>query len=213
MLPEFSRDIPELLKKTATSDLSAIALIAKSDTHVADWKKEITEMAFLKLAERCPSHLLDELGYMLSANILPFDAETAKRIKIYTAVQRHKNRGSWVNDAKIIIDSIAGGSSVIVSSYYNADWLLWAKESTDSSDYTATIGTDGVDDELGIDLIGAGDECEIAGVVWIDVDNGFLTVLQVEQLVVSLTDVVPVYFRVVLGYFNVSIWTVYAIMG
>jgi len=214
MLPKFSRDIPELLKKTATSDLSAVALIAKSDTHIADWKKEITEMAFLKLSERCPFHLLGELGYMLSAGMLEFDSETAKRIKIFSAIKRHKTRGSWENDAKAIVDAIAGGNSNLVSSYFEGEWILYGKELGDPIDYAATMGKDGIDDDLGIDLIGRdGTEPDIKGIVGIDCDNDSLTADEIEALVINLRyDILPVYMRIILGYFDsiTGFWTAYA---
>lgn len=215
MLPSFSKDIPELLKRTVSSNPSASALITKSDSDVLDWKEEILEIIFLKVAERCPSSFLNELGYMFSAGLLDFDTERTKRIKVYTAIQRHKKRGSWTNDAKALIDAIAGGNSSLVKNYFDAEWILWAKESSDLLDYTSTLGEDGVDSDLGIDLCALYGEAEIAGIVWIDVDNDSLTAQEVENIVVSLNDVCPAYFRVVLGYFDSisGFWTVYATIG
>jgi len=92
-------------------------------------------------------------------------------------------------------------------------------EAADTS-FNGTLGTDNIGDygadlmgsqvgamgntEFGIDLIGAGDEIEIAGNIYIDVDNKILTYDEVEQIKLSLEDVVPAYYRVFLGYFNTS---------
>lgn len=90
-------------------------------------------------------------------------------------------------------------------------------EASDTS-FNGTLGTDNIgeygadlmgsqagamgDTQLGLDLIGAGDEIEIAGNIYIDVDNSILTFNEVEEIKLSLIDVVPAYYMVFLGYFN-----------
>lgn len=99
----------------------------------------------------------------------------------------------------------------------DTDFIL--VEAADTS-FNGTLGTDNIGDYgadlmgsqagamgnvgFGIDLIGAGDEIEIAGNIYIDVDNKILTESEVEQIKLSLIDVVPSYYRVFLGYFNTS---------
>jgi len=211
MLPiPFRNFLPKIFRDNIDLHTDGTALANKADIHLAEWRADALEVAHFKEADRCPAKFLGELANFISADILASDAETSKRVKIFYAIERHKRRGSWESDAKHIVDSIAGGDSELVKEYYTAEWLLWGSESTDDDDYTASLGTDGVDDELGIDLIGDGDECEIAGIIWIDVDNASLTASQVQLLIDSLQDVVPAYFKVVLGYFLTGIWTVYA---
>lgn len=111
------------------------------------------------------------------------------------------------------------GTDVVDTSEYvfesDTDFIL--VEANDIS-FNGTIGTDNIGDygadlmgsqvgatgdtQLGIDLIGAGDEIEIAGNIYIDVDNKILMDSEIEQIKLSLDDIVPSYYRVYLGYFN-----------
>lgn len=100
---------------------------------------------------------------------------------------------------------------------FESDTDFIAVEANDTS-FNGTIGTDNIGDygadimgsqvgaigdtQLGIDIIGAGDEIEISGNIYIDVDNKILMESEVEQIKLSLGDVVPAYYRVFLGYFN-----------
>lgn len=90
-------------------------------------------------------------------------------------------------------------------------------EAADTSN-NGTLGTDGTDDfggdlfgsqvgneddaNLGLDLIGAGNEAFLPGIIYIDVDNRILTEGDVEQIVITLEDSIPAYYIVYLGYFN-----------
>lgn len=167
----FENYVPKLLKDSLPNDAAGTALVNKADVHLQEWSNESLEIYYLKWPERCPSSLLEELGNYLAAGIFSFDSETTKRQKIYNAIDRHKRRGSWENDAKLIVDAICGNNSSLVEGYFEAQWLFWAKESGDLSDYSATLGDDGIDDDLGIDLIGIFTECVIEGVVCIDCDS------------------------------------------
>jgi hypothetical protein len=204
LLPIPFRDyVPKLLQDQIDSTASGTALVTKADTHILEWKSDILEMFFFKLAERCPTKFLNELGDFISAGLNSFDTDSEKRIKIQSAVQRHKTRSTWKKDAKIIVDGVAGGDSSIVPAYFEAEWILWGQQVGDPADYTTTFGDDNVDDELGIDLIGTFDENNIPGIVWIDVDNDSLTADEVNRIVVSMEDdVAPAYFIVVLGYIH-----------
>jgi len=147
-----------------------------------------------------PSIILDKLGYFLNAGIQPYDDDNTKRIKIATTVQSHKNRGSFVNDAKPKIDAIAGGDSQIINAIGVDDWILVGDGLTPSSYYWAAMGSDGIDDGLGISLIGAGDEIEVAGNIYIDVDNAALTADEQDRIRLEMIDVVPAYYYVHIGY-------------
>lgn len=172
MLPiPYEEHIPALLKRSLSSDSGGTAYVNKVDALLTEWRKEVILLAYLKSPEKCPSTFLDELGYYLSASITSFDTERQKRSKIQTAIERHKRRGSWTRDAKGIVDAICGNDSQLVKDYFGAQWILWASESTDPADYTTTMGNDGIDDNLGIDLIGTWTECVIEGIICIDCDT------------------------------------------
>ena len=68
----------------------------------------------------------------------------------------------------------------------------------------AAMGADGIDDELGISLIGSGLEVQVAGNIYIDVDNNSLTADEQESIRLDLLDIVPAYMYVHIGYENVS---------
>lgn len=212
----FKMHVPKIFQDTLNDDLRAVAFTDKIDSILEDMRDDIINIQYLKNPERCPAKFLDELGYTFAAGLLATDSELQKRIKIYNAIQRNTNIGTWENDAKIIVDLIAGGDSSIVTGYYTGDWIMWGKESTDPDDYTGTMGIDGIDGDLGLDLFGAMDECGIAGIVWVDVDNDSLTTDQVNQLIINLdTSVSPAYMRICLGYFDgvTGFFEVYTILG
>lgn len=111
------------------------------------------------------------------------------------------------------------GTDIIDTSEYvfesETDFILVEAGDTSSN---GTLGEDGIgeygadmfgsqvgtigDMQQGIDLIGAGDEIELMGNIYVDVDNSILSYKEVEQIRESLFDVVPAYFVVYLGYFN-----------
>lgn len=210
----FEDHIPELLKNNLANDAGGIALVNKADTDIQEWVDDSLELYYLKWPERCPSALLAPFGEYLAAGINAEDTEREKRQKIYYAVQRHKSRSTWIHDAKPIIDGVAGGDSQILdrNGYFN-EWINWGQEVSDPDNYTAVMGSDGIDDDLGIDLVGAGDENSINGIVWIDVDNDSLTTDEVQRIINSMdADVTPAYFKVVLGYLDgvTGVFTPYA---
>lgn len=163
---------------------------------------EIIDLSYLRDPARIPQAILKEVGNLLSAGILPSDSERTKRQKIYNAIQTHKYRGTWANDVKITIDSIVGGDSKLFGGFDNSDFILMAGESIDPDYYWATLGVDGIDLDLGIDLVSGESETVITGVFEIDVDSNSLTSEEVENLKFALIDKIPVYFIVFLGYDN-----------
>ena len=197
----FEDFVPKMLRQILDESQDGQALVDKMNEYIDNWSKDILEMQFLKMSERCPSDFLDVLGNYINAGIKEFDSETIKRIKIATAVQGHKKRGTWNSDAKIKIDVIAGGDSQIIRAIDSADWILLAGESDDPDNYWATLGVDGIDDNLGIDLSGDFTEITEAGNIYIDTDNDSLTSDQIDQIVIELQDdIVPAYMRIYLGY-------------
>ena len=213
MLPlSFKNYVPELLKRKVDFDDGAIALINKIDEHLEEWKKELIDFRYLSSPERATERILNEFGYMLSADLWDFDSKTVKMQKVETATQRNAYHGVWENSIKLIIDYFCGGDSSIIEDYYTGDWIIWGQESSDPSDYTGTMGTDGLDDDLGLDLAGYGEYG--AGVIRIDVDNNALTASEVNQLVEILDSTyTPAYMKVIIGYMSGSMFVEYATMG
>lgn len=160
----------------------------------------------------CRDELIDTLGQWIAAGIQQFDSEYTKRNLIATAITRHKNSGRWDEDYKKLIDSITGLDAEIVRAIDSADWIWMGGESSEPDYYWATMGADGVDDALGIDLIGDGTEVEIAGNLYIDLggDAANPDAATLEKLIASLViDGLPAYFTLYLGYRTGTMFTVY----
>lgn len=201
MLPETIGDyIPVWYER----DEKLIAFINKNDSIIQGLKDDILGLNTFIDPMRILAALLDNLGYYLNAGIQPQDTETEKRKKIAGAVESHKRRGSFNLDAKPKIDLICGGNSVIIRSFDKDDWILVGDGSTPAAYYWAALGADGIDDDLGISLIGSGLEIEVAGNIYIDVDNSTLSAADQDRLELEMQDIVPGYMYVHFGYVNVS---------
>lgn len=185
-----------------TRDAKLTAFCDKIDSILTDLKDDTTGLNTFIDPMRIPANLISELGYLLNAGINPFDDETTRRKKVATAVAGHKKRGSFVYDAKPKIDIIAGGDSEIFRAIDEDDWILVGDGLTPAAYYWASMGADGIDDELGLSLIGSGLEVEVAGNIYIDVDNAALSAAEQESIRVSMLDIVPAYFYVHFGYVN-----------
>ncbi len=204
----FIEHVPDIFRQDADDSMTALA--DKMDSIMGTVVAEILRLYDLKLPDQCPTGLLDELGHYLAAGILNTDTERIKREKIATAVQGHKVRGSWTFDAKPKVDTIAGGDSSIWGDPYVDDWILMTDGAELGSVYWSAMGADGIDDELGIWLVGEGTEHVVAGNVYIDVDNATLTADQVQQIVDALiADVAPAYMWIHLGYVTGTVFTEY----
>ena len=149
------------------------------------------------------SFLLDRIGYGFNAGINARDSDALKRKKIARAVSGHKQRGSFKLDAKPKIDAICGGDSKIIRSFDKDDWIITGDGLTPTEYYWGAIGCDGIDDGLGISIIGSGKEIEVAGNIYIDVDNSALTAEQQDQIKIDLNDICHDYFYVHFGYINI----------
>jgi len=185
-------------------DEKLLAFISKIDSIIQDLKDDTLSLNTFIDPMRIPSAFLDNLGYYLNAGIQSQDTETEKRQKIAGAVEGHKRRGSFNLDAKPKIDLICGGNSVIIRSFDKDDWILVGDGLTPTAYYWAAMGADGIDDDLGISLIGSGLEIEVAGNIYIDVDNSTLSAADQDRLELEMQDIVPGYMYVHFGYVNVS---------
>ena len=203
----FLKYIPKLYQK----DFKAIALSNKFNNHFGLWKNDIMNLLRLIRPDEMPAIFLDELGYMLNANLLNLDTERVKRQKIQNAIQQQKLRGSWKYDAKLRIDRIVGYNSKLHEVLETSEWIQYG--GNESSDlvvkYWGTIGTDGIDMNTGLDLWISGQELQLAGNIPIDCHYGIhistLTASQISDIVLEIeNDVVPAYMRVFLGYVDVS---------
>lgn len=209
MLPTaFEKYIPKFF----TRDSKLTAFADKIDEIIESLKSDTIGLNDLIDPVKCPAILLDKLGYFLNANIKEQDTERQKRIKIATAVEGHKKRGSFEFDAKPKIDAIAGGDSSIITEIGGDDWILVGDGLTPSAYYWATLGADGIDTDYGLALIGGGDEIEIAGNIYIDVDNSSLTASEQEQIELEMEDIVPAYYKVFFGYISAGLFVLYFIM-
>jgi len=210
MLPiPFSDFIPKLLKRNLSADDGGTALANLIDTHLEEWKEELLEMLFFKLAERSPALFLSELGYYLSADLKALNTERTKRIKIDTAVARHKVRATWTYDAKIRIDAVTGYSAAIYAAEDSEDCVeMGGLDIEDSSVYWSTErGDDTMDSDLGTWELGFQTEYVVAGNIYIDCHEGVigstLSAAEIAEIVAEIeTDVVPAYFRVYLCYID-----------
>ena len=206
MLPlPFENHIPYLLRENM--DDKGQAFVDKVDSLIEEISQEVLEMYWFKVPYRAPADFLNELGAYINANITPTDSERTKRSKIENAVKGHKLRGTWEDDAKLRIDAITSLDAVIIQSVGSDDWILVGDGLTPSTHYWATMGADGIDLDLGLSLIGAGDEIEVAGNIYINLHDGVttpvLTQAQVDAVVFEIDeDVVPAYYRVHLGYMS-----------
>lgn len=201
MLPEnFDDYVPKFYKRDAKLN----AFTAKMDEIITYLKEDTLNLNKLIDPIQIPASLIVELGYYLNAGINDSDSESIRRDKVVNAISGHKRRGSFNLDAKPKIDIIAGGNSQIIRGFDLDDWILVGDGLTPTAYYWAALGADGIDDDLGISLIGAGDEIEVAGNVYIDVDNSTLTSDEQEQIRLSMLDIAPAYYIVHFGYINLS---------
>lgn len=195
-------------------DSKLIAFSDKMDEYMNDLKSDTIGLNDLIDPVKMPVVVLDLWGDFLNAGINVFDTEATKRVKIATAVQSHRRRGSFVDDAKPKIDAIAGGDSQIVKTFSGDDWILVGDGLTPSSYYWSAMGADGIDINLGISLVGDGTEAFVAGNVYIDVDNSSLTAEEQLRIRLEMEDIAPAYFYVHIGYIDGSgVFQTYFVMG
>lgn len=197
---------PDAVRDAA--DPSMVALAAKLDDLIETQFDEVMGLYWLKVPEACPAGLLDELGDMLAAGILPTDGEDLKRLKIQTAVNRHRLRCTWPA-TKPIIDAITGFSSSI---FDGRDGYWWIRVSTPDSRFTEwAVRGDGGATYTGLWRIGDWTEEIIPGNVFIDLGSSGLSAATIALVVAALeVDVAPAYMRIYLGYVSSGDFVPYA---
>jgi hypothetical protein len=201
--------IPKLLRDVA--DASGTALTNKLDTHLDSLLTDVIGLGYLLSPDRCPDAALNEFGYFLNAGITSQDTSQQKRQKIYGAIKAHKSRGEWLGDVKPKIDLIVGNNAVLFRAIDAGDSIFCGD--LDTQDFTAFNwmcfgGGDTTSAAFAIDFIGDGTEIEVAGNIFIDCHSTIhvstLTAAQVQQIVNTIMDSIPVYFRINLGYTDVT---------
>lgn len=203
MIPEnFKNFLPGPLLENL--DENGQALIDFLNNFSDEILQDILGILYFKYPERTAISTLSGWENYFSVTYATAKTERQRRIAISNAVRDQKNRGLWKAHIKIIIDTIAGGDSQIIEAGNTADWILGGDGVTiPTNSYYATLGIDGIDDQLGIDLLGEGNEIEIIGNIYIDVDNSALTQDQIDEMVAEITnDIIPAYFIINLGYIS-----------
>jgi phage tail-like protein len=198
--------IPKLFKDKASTQTYAFTDFL--DTEFTSWFTDVKNIDQLLDVEQCPAIFLNYLGNMLNASVNTVDSERTKRQKIYEAINTHKKRGTWVNHAKLIIDSITGYDARTYKIFDSDDWVLCGDGIIEPGTSWSILGGDGTD-PYGMALIGDGTEVEIWGNIYIDCHYGIYTAVltssQIDQIVYDISmDIVPAYVRVYLGYVPVG---------
>ena len=109
----FLDNIPKVLREEIADGNAndGQALCDYMDTFIDECDDLVTEFGFIQTPERCPSQFLNELGYMINANIVSTDTDTQKRQKIQYAIANRQTKGSFTGFLKALIDAITGYSS------------------------------------------------------------------------------------------------------
>jgi hypothetical protein len=205
IIPEsIIRQFPKYMQDNPDDGTTALA--DKIDSIFQAINTDIDALNTFKDPVQCPASYLVEIGNLLNAGILSQDSETIRRNKISIAIATHKKRGQWAGDAKLKIDAITGYDARILASVDSDDWILLG-DSDDPDYYWATMGADGIDNNLGLALVGEGTEIYIAGNIYIDCHYGVhtpvLTAAQIAHIVLEIQyDVIPAYFIINLGYID-----------
>jgi len=201
MYPETVLDYIPLLYR---DDPGAQALASKLDSILASIRRDLDDMKHFYTCDRVRSIFLDELGLWLNAGVNVGDSERTKRQKICTAVAGHKNVGTWKFDFKPKIDAVSGYDSEIISSVGTGSWIVVGDGLEPSSYYWSSVGADGIDDELGIEVYGDGLRGEDPGVIRINIHPSETTPVISEEtynaIRADLEPSEPAYYLVILGY-------------
>lgn len=194
MLPQpFINYIPKFFRR----DTKLLSLANKADEHLDQWREDVLNLNTIIDPLRMPSNILDDVGDYLSAGILNIDTDRIKRQKIWNAIESHRLRGTFQFDVKPTLDIITGFSSSIFSSADSSDFIVLGGEASDPDIFWATIGIDSVDTQLGIDMVGSGDEAVLTGVILINLGGLYNDIDRIREAVI---DKIPGYLQVVFGY-------------
>jgi len=184
-------------------DAAWVALASKMDSIFGGVLTEVKLAERMHLAYQAPASVLDELGYMVGAGITQGDSDSQKRKKIWGAVPSQKSRGQWIASAKPIIDIITGYSASLFSGYDDFWPVRLGGDIAYGYDKWANRGSGAVAAYVGMVRTGDGDEPIVGGNVYIDLGNGAISAAVIQQVKDAIaTDIVPAYYRVVLGYIS-----------
>ena len=203
MLPTPFLDFIPQIYRDSNNQVDVQALATFMDALIDSIQQEIIDFCNTYDVARMPSNILDEVGYYLSADLQELDTDRVKREKVVRAVQGHRRRGSWTLDAKPKIDTIIGGNAqlVKVDLATSNDFIITGSGdlATEPDNLWSVVGGDSAASAYGMPIIGAGNEKFLAGVIRIDIDNDTATSEQLENIRLTLADVVAVYFIVLYG--------------
>ena len=212
MIPDFRYMLPRGLDD---SDPVYNAIVTKANSCIAEWLQDILLLNRSYQPDIVNSALVDEIAYMLNANIAGEDTERTKRGKIAGAIRMHKQRSLW-QSIKVVIDSIMGGDSSLLTAEDCADWIFYGADGNDNNTYNwGVFATDGITTEWGIDVFGTFIELVFKGNIYINCDNPTATTELVEQLKLALIELVPCYVKIYLGYSEDGVFNQYSngVMG
>lgn len=195
----FEKYIPKVLQENI--DDFGQALVDYMNTLLEDVKEETIGLKYFYTIELVSENFLKTIGTQLTADILDDDTDRQKRVKILYGMKNRKFRSTWQDDAKIRIDNITGLDSVLLTSPGLDDFIICGDGLCPSAYYWSAVGVDGIDDDLGISIVGEGDEIEVLGNIYIDV-GGLISAAIITQVIENIKTIVPAYFRIILGYIS-----------
>jgi hypothetical protein len=175
------------------------ALVDYLDNVVDEIKEETINLRYFYTIELIPTIFLDTIGNQLQAEIKQVDTDRQKRVKILNAIAGRAKRSLWADDVKIRIDNITGLNAQLFSPFGLDDFIICGDGNTPTSFYWSAVGCDGIDDGLGISVIGSGDEVEVLGNIYIDL-GGIVAADVIDRIIFDIKTIVPAYFRIILGY-------------
>ena len=196
--------LPDIMSEDG-EDALMTAFCEKVDKIIGEINSDTKGLASFRDPMKMPAQFLEAAGVAFSAGMKASDSETVKRQKLARAIENYSLLGLWT-PCKQIIDGIAGGSAELYAEWATSGvWLMRGNEVGEENNYMASMGSDGIDSLLGIYMFGVGDEFEIPGNIYIDVDNVALTASQIAQIVEQISaGYIPAYFIVHLGYIGIG---------
>lgn len=195
MLPKpFWNYLPSKAKRGF--DPARDALVQRMDSFLEEVGEETEKLLDRMRPDKVQAPFIAELGELLSAGIIEEDRERQRRAKVAIAPDRLKKSSTWLYDIKPRIDSVVGGDATI----YTEGGYQWVWMEDEAPTPPGAIWGNGATDPPGIDWV-IGDEIgTVAGTVAINVDDDSLTADEVDQLVRSIRDSIPVYYEIAIGY-------------
>jgi phage tail P2-like protein len=173
------------------------------DRQFSQWFEETAGLEYLRDPARCPPQVLDEFGYMLSADIVNEDSERIKRVKIASAIDHQKARGTWLS-VKDLIDAWTGGDSKIFD-ILNIDDFILVGTNIRGGTLWSILGGTSEESPFGIALMSGTDADGFMldtgkGNIYIDVGLSNISDEIIDKIIKTIINIIPAYFAVFLGY-------------